>query len=701
MIKDSDVIFSSLKNIIDERRNTSDFMWVSREIDWAKSYRQNHDTSNPYKFQYDVLKSSKIKKLIEDVSKEQNIAESQVERRVIELLKEIGHSRDPATLRVVGLVFVKAAKKIFDGIYVNEDRLLEIKKNMGSNPVVFVPSHRSYFDFCMMSFITFTYEIETPCIAAGMDFMSMFLMGEILRKCNAFYMRRSFGDDHLYRTVFQEYVRHLVTAGDLPVEFFIEGTRSRSSKSLPPKFGLLTMLLESFFTGEVPDITFLPVSFTYDHIVEEGLFARELLGVPKPKESTSRFLKAMNLINDVHYGNVYVSFGEPISFRKYVTDTLGKKLSFVHRNPSQETSQTVEFGHHIIDSQQKNMVITCFHLVAIVMSNHCLVGAAGKSLQLEQASREVAWLAAVLSAFGAVVQPVPHRAAAALVAHTVSQHHSVITVSDTGALTLTDARLDPKPFTTCTWKGHQLQEDIVRSAYPMVVLQLYINHCMHFLVSPGIITVIMQHLGEDGRITKHELFEKYKFVCSLMTNEFVFFRPWAEKTFEDALLKLELVSIIEGDSLKLGNHRKLQALLCNLMYPFFSGYLTICKCLQILDEKDVWTEKQLMTTLQAKIEGELKSGHIQHPYCLSLDLISSCIASLTVKGVLNRSRVNGVVNYSVKKDDIIHVTKELECLTIVPIKYSYDKDSASLELDTYKALTVSELVAVQGLSSKL
>lgn len=701
MSKDSDVNFSSFINVLDERRRSSDFMWMSREMNPVKSYRQNHDTSNPYKFQYDVLKSRKIKKLIEEVSKQQNTPESQVEKRVIDLLKEIGHARDPATLRLVGLCFVKAVKKIFDGIYVNEDRLLKIKQNMGSNPVVFVPSHRSYFDFCIMSFITFSYEIETPCIAAGMDFMSMFLMGEILRKCNAFYMRRSFGDDQIYRTVFQEYVQHLLIAGDLPFEFFIEGTRSRSSKSLPPKFGLLTMLLEPFFLGEVPDITFLPVSFTYDHIVEEGLFARELLGVPKPKESTSGLLKAINLINEVHYGNCYVVFGEPISFRKYITENLASKLNFVHRNPSQETSQTVDFGHHIVGSQQKNMLITSFHLLSIVVGNHQLVDAAGKSLQVEQASKDVAWLSAVLSAFGALVQPVPHRHAAAIVMDAVKQHSSVLTVNEAGTLQLATSAFDPSKFTACSWKGHQLQEDVLRTAYPMVVLQLYINHCLHFLVSPAIITVIMQHLGEDGRITKHELFEKYKFVCSLMTHEFVFFRPWAEKTFEDSLLKLELVSIVEGDNLRLGNHRKLQALLCNLLYPFTSGYLTICRCLQTLDEKDLWSEKQLMTTLQAKIEGELRSGNLQHPYCLSLDLISSCIASLTVKGVLNRSRVNGTVQYSVKRDDINQVTSELECLTVGPIKYPFDKDSGSLDLDAYKALSVSDSVAVEGLSSKL
>lgn len=65
----------------------------------------------------------------------------------------------------------------------------------------------------------------------------MWLMGHILRDCSAFFMRRSFSDDKIYRTTFTEYVKKLVIEGDAPIEFFIEGTRSRSSKTLPPKFG--------------------------------------------------------------------------------------------------------------------------------------------------------------------------------------------------------------------------------------------------------------------------------------------------------------------------------------------------------------------------------------------------------------------------------------------------------------------------------
>lgn len=47
------------------------------------------------------------------------------------------------------------------------------------------------------------------------------------------------------------------------------------------------MILKAFFFAEVQDIKFVPINISYDRILEETLFAFELLGVPKPKESTS------------------------------------------------------------------------------------------------------------------------------------------------------------------------------------------------------------------------------------------------------------------------------------------------------------------------------------------------------------------------------------------------------------------------------
>lgn len=62
-------------------------------------------------------------------------------------------------------------------------------------------------------------------------------MSRLLRDGGALFMRRSFRNDKVYSAAFKTYLQTLLTKADAPLEVFIEGTRSRSGKSLMPKFG--------------------------------------------------------------------------------------------------------------------------------------------------------------------------------------------------------------------------------------------------------------------------------------------------------------------------------------------------------------------------------------------------------------------------------------------------------------------------------
>ena len=67
--------------------------------------------------------------------------------------------------------------------------------------------------------------------------MKMKVVGGLLRQSGAFFMRRTFSDDCLYKAVFSEYVKTVLCSNDAPLEFFLEGTRSRTGKTLHPKLG--------------------------------------------------------------------------------------------------------------------------------------------------------------------------------------------------------------------------------------------------------------------------------------------------------------------------------------------------------------------------------------------------------------------------------------------------------------------------------
>lgn len=59
---------------------------------------------------------------------------------------------------------------------------------------------------------------------------------------------------------------------------------------------------------------------------------------------------------------------------------------------------------------------------------------------------------------------------------------------------------------------------------------------------------------------------------------------------------LDLVNIIENTAsglLSLGNHRKLQILLCNVLHPFFGGYLSLAQTLAQVNISSVYLNKSL------------------------------------------------------------------------------------------------------------
>ncbi|XP_046686847.1 dihydroxyacetone phosphate acyltransferase, partial [Homalodisca vitripennis] len=510
------------RDILKDRHEASDLMWVSREFNWTKAYKKAKEIKNPACLKNKVLESPRILRLIEEEAKERNLNKKDVYLTVQSILDEIACSKQLPVVRWLGYVLLKIMKRTVSALYVNEKKLLKLKEQMGNNPVLFLPSHRSYADFILMAFVMFNYSIDIPCVAAGMDFHSMWLMGKLLRDCSAFFMRRSFADDRLYRTVFDEYVKKLVSLGEAPVEFFIEGTRSRSAKSLMPKFGLLSMVMDTVYSGEVPDITIVPVNISYDRTLEEVLFAYEMLGIAKPKESTSGLIKGINML-DERYGSVYVDFCEPISAHQYIWEMSGGNVDYTSRALEREQQQILHLGHCIVDSQQKHAVLTCFNILALVLSNH--MAASDSPLLLSKAAKDVAWLSSVLSVLGAYVKEGNNLES---VKEATLVHKSLVKLSgDTIQLVSVHSphyKIDPNRI-----KGHTLENATMGVAVPLLMLQLYVNPCMHYIVSPAIITVVMQHLGDSGHITRGELFKRYQFLRSLLAHEFVLYKEWEVK----------------------------------------------------------------------------------------------------------------------------------------------------------------------------
>jgi glycerol-3-phosphate O-acyltransferase len=82
-------------------------------------------------------------------------------------------------------------------------------------------------------------------------------------------------------------------ARGFPIEYFIEGGRSRSGRMLTPKAGILGMTVQSFIREHARPLLFVPVYIGYEKIIEGSTYLGELAGKPKQRESLFGVLRSV------------------------------------------------------------------------------------------------------------------------------------------------------------------------------------------------------------------------------------------------------------------------------------------------------------------------------------------------------------------------------------------------------------------------
>ena len=185
-----------------------------------------------------------------------------------------------------------------------------LKQVVPGHEVIYVPSHRSHIDYLLLSYLLYSHGLVPPHIAAGVN-LNLPVIGPILRRGGAFFLRRSFKANPLYSAVFSEYVATLIGRGD-SIEYFIEGGRSRTGRLLTPKAGMLVMTVRAFLRQPHRPVLFQPVYIGYERLIEGKSYLDELSGRPKQKETVWALLRAAVGILRRNYGRVTVSFAEPV-----------------------------------------------------------------------------------------------------------------------------------------------------------------------------------------------------------------------------------------------------------------------------------------------------------------------------------------------------------------------------------------------------
>ena len=253
---------------------------------------------------------------------------------------------------------------IYDGVVVDQEGMAKIRNISKKMPFVIIPCHRSHIDYLLLSYVLYKHNIQMPLIAAGTNLL-FFPVGYIFRKSGAFFMRRSFKGNPLYEEVFARYLKVLLREG-FPIEFFIEGGRSRTGKMIMPKYGLLSMIIQAYQEGACEDLALIPVYIGYDRVIEEKAYLKELGGAPKAREKTTDLIRSSKVLRK-RYGRVYVNIGEPMQMKSYL-GALDKKYDDMVLEERQSLYRKI--GYETVVKISNVSVVTPYALIAAGFLSH-------------------------------------------------------------------------------------------------------------------------------------------------------------------------------------------------------------------------------------------------------------------------------------------------------------------------------------------
>jgi len=255
----------------------------------------------------ELLENKAIDRAIQERCKNENISLYKSTKTANNYLNEIVSDRSYITIQIMQRVLTAFWNKFYSGIDVHFNA--ELKQLALNHELIYVPCHRSHIDYLLLSYVVHNEGLAIPCIAAGKN-LNMPMIGPVLRKGGAFFIRRSFKDKPLYSIVMFEYLASLVSSG-MPLEYFVEGGRSRTGRLLQPKPGMVAMTIRAFLKYQQRPVAFVPVYIGYEKMIEGKAYLAELKGDDKKSETLLGSIRSFFKIRG-SYGRVSTSFGSPV-----------------------------------------------------------------------------------------------------------------------------------------------------------------------------------------------------------------------------------------------------------------------------------------------------------------------------------------------------------------------------------------------------
>lgn len=265
----------------------------------------------------EVLNADYIKGAIQKRADDTGRNYAEIESEAYEMLNEMVADYSYHTMRFTAAILHLLWNKFYHGINIyGAERVRELIHS--GHEIVYIPCHRSHMDYLLLAYTLFNEGLVMPHVAAGNN-LNFFPINKFLKQCGAFFIRRKFKGDELYTAIFRQYLHTLFSNG-YSTEFYIEGGRSRTGRTLPPRTGIVAMAVQSQLYGIERPITFVPIYLGYEKVMEVNSYMSELNGAKKEKESPWQLLNFYKRLK--YYGRGYVSFGEPIVLPTFLRENV-------------------------------------------------------------------------------------------------------------------------------------------------------------------------------------------------------------------------------------------------------------------------------------------------------------------------------------------------------------------------------------------
>jgi glycerol-3-phosphate O-acyltransferase len=590
----------------------------------------------------EVVRSPKLQKVITDMA-----GEGEAERRVLtwraySMVREMEAALDMNMIAGIDKGFDAVVSRMYSGLEVDEEGLARVRAAAKDSTLVLLPSHKSHVDYMILAYLFYRNYLPLPIVAAG-DNLSFFPLGAVFRRAGAFFIRRNFGGDRLYGAVVDAYMRRLVKDG-FTLEFFLEGGRSRTGKLLPPKVGLLSLVVDAALGVTGKKIYFVPISIGYERVVEEKEFVREVSGAEKKREDVRGLVASAGLVRG-RYGRLNVQFGTLLTLDGVLQEIDQPTSSgapqrdsperLAKLTPARRRAVVTRLAYRVMNEINRVTAVTPGALVATALLTHGGRGIAHPEL-VEACQR----LARTLHAFGArftpsLGDPENIRTSAVREACELFARAGHVEVRTPGvASNVRGPR--PRPGAEAIY----VVPDDARLS-----LDLSKNIVVHFFVSRAMVATALTSGTPPDRAPVDALQERVRALSRLFKYEFQFRADASfEQIFEDTLADMQRDGEIlrEGSSVRIAGEDGLAqvALYAETVRSFVEGYRVAARSLVSL-LKGPLPLKDAARRAIATGERMFLSGEIVRREAVSRPVIENAYSAFIDQGYV--ARVDGKV----------------------------------------------------------